>query len=172
MSIRNAWPLTRMMWLLLFLCCPKGSPQGAVYFSDTFFPVRGINTCIIDQKRECCLTKATPHVGLTHRCAGGLRESAYPIILTRENISLTLVSFSTTFLHIFPEKLKMLSATASDSLVPFQCQLASLACNCHLSVAPGPVPNGWFVTDTHSYSSQKHHMAIHTGLQCSLLERE
>lgn len=34
-------------------------------FSDTFSPVCVINTCIIDQKRERCPTKATLHVGLT-----------------------------------------------------------------------------------------------------------
>lgn len=34
-----------------------------------------------------------------------------------------------------------------------------MAGNCHLSVACGPVPNGWLVTDTNSHSSKKCHMA-------------
>lgn len=41
-----------------------------------------------------------------------------------------------------------------------------MASNCHLSVARGPVPNGWFVTDTHSHSSMKCHMAaVNTDIQ-------
>lgn len=128
-----------MMRLLLFLCCPKGSPQGAAYFSDTFSPVCGINTCIIDQKRECCLTKASlcwPNTSLWWRSV----RKCVPHYLKQ-----TEVSNLCLFFHISP----YISWKIKDALCNYLwlSPSVSVSIGVIVSVPPGPVRNGGFVTE-------------------------